>query len=245
MNGIQRKAAQWPVPPNGQQLTGREKECCDVADRIPSAMPNRMSIRLGMSEVTVSRPTLILRVDQATARRSVTMHPNQQPLGAASPAAAFYPSPGDSGDFWIPRPGTWYFNNAGAAAYDVFVLDMPDCCMAQTYIEGGIVAVGSLTLGYVHKVFADSPYSYGVDDFTVEWDATGGASVLNLPAIAAGNLGRVLVVKLDPVDVSGNGVSVTPAGGDTIDGVAGAMVLNIAGDSVMLQSDGVSNWVIL
>ena len=238
--------AALPIPATEVDRTGRAKDCCDTADRLPAVYPNRV-LMAARCEITVSRPSLVMRVDLTTPRRSVVMHPHKAPDLIGGAPHAVYPSFSDSGDFWLPRPGTYYFVNGGPSAYEVVVLDMPDCCIAAVYLGvGGALAVTrSLTLGYLHRVFANSPYPVGTDDFTIEWDCTLGASILNLPAIAAGNLGRIIVAVIDVVDVSGNGLSVTPAGADTIAGVGGATVLVAPGAGLKLQSDGVGNWVVL
>lgn len=164
------------------------------------------------------------------------------PSPAANPDAFGYSLPRNG---FIPRKGQyWFYYDAPAEGTFVFI----KMCLSPAIMLGDdtVVVVLTQTLGYVHKVFADSPYPYNaVTDYTVEWDATLGASILQLPAVAPGNLGQVFVAKLDPVDVSGNGLAVTPAGADTIDRVPLATVLVVPGAQLMLQSDGVSNWCVI
>jgi len=79
-----------------------------------------------------------------------------------------------------------------------------------------------------------------ITDSTILADATGGAFAVNLPPAATCE-GRVYVVKR--LNAGANAVTVTPAGAETIDGAATA-VLGAQYAVVMLQSDGV-NWFIL
>lgn len=72
-------------------------------------------------------------------------------------------------------------------------------------------------------------------------DVSGGIVPLTLPAITAFNSGCKIVVK--KTAGGGTDFTLTPAGGDTIDGVAGAASFTGALISVTLVSDGVSNWM--
>jgi hypothetical protein len=70
-------------------------------------------------------------------------------------------------------------------------------------------------------------------------DCTANAITINLPT-AAGNVAKFHVKK---IDASANTVTVDPAGGETIDGGATA-VLQVQSESIDLVSDG-TNWVIV
>lgn len=72
-------------------------------------------------------------------------------------------------------------------------------------------------------------------------DATGGAIAVTLPS-AASSTSKVFVIK--KTDSSGNAVTVTRAGSDTIDGST-TVALSSQNDWVMIQSDGTTNWKII
>lgn len=76
----------------------------------------------------------------------------------------------------------------------------------------------------------------------VRMDPTGGARIVDLPAINAQNAGGTIAVK--NVTASANAITLTPAGADTIDGAATA-VIAVARGSLTIVSDGVSNWNII
>lgn len=72
-------------------------------------------------------------------------------------------------------------------------------------------------------------------------DATGGAVAITLPS-AASSTNKVFVIK--KTDSSGNAVTVTRAGSDTIDG-SNTYALSAQYDWVMIQSDGSTMWKII
>lgn len=72
-------------------------------------------------------------------------------------------------------------------------------------------------------------------------DATGGAIAVTLPS-AATSLDKLFIVK--KVDSSGNAVTVTRAGSDTIDG-SNTYALTAQYDWVVIQSDGTATWRII
>lgn len=104
----------------------------------------------------------------------------------------------------------------------------------------GPISTKSLYASAVNKVFSDSPYSIGANDFTVTYDATGGNSVVNLPA-ATGS-GRLLHVK--KTDSSVNTVTITRAGSDLIDGAATKVILTQY-SSYYLQDTASAVWSVI
>lgn len=111
---------------------------------------------------------------------------------------------------------------------------------AGTWEADTAIKANGLTLGIVTKAFADTGYIASVADYTILGDAVGGAVVLNLPT-AVGISGKIYNFK--KVDATGNAVTVTPNGAETIDG-APNKALAVQWASVTLQSDG-ANWLIL
>lgn len=83
-------------------------------------------------------------------------------------------------------------------------------------------------------------YDVTTSDMAVLADATLGNMNLNLPAVTAA--GKLFL--LAKTDVSGNYVSITPAGSDKIDGLAVKFLVSQY-DKLLLMADGVSNWVIV
>jgi hypothetical protein len=74
---------------------------------------------------------------------------------------------------------------------------------------------------------------------TIVWgDSTAGDFPVNLPSAAANGAGMQIWVKNTG---SANLVNITPTGGDTVEGAA--LLALAPGESAMLVSDGVSNWM--
>lgn len=96
---------------------------------------------------------------------------------------------------------------------------------------GGTVAVG---VGVV--TVASSPYAVAATDRVLLIDASGGAVTINLPSGAV--TGRALTMLR--LDFSGNSVTVTPVGGENIDG-AGSYVWVGVGSYVTLEVMSVGN----
>lgn len=92
---------------------------------------------------------------------------------------------------------------------------------------------------YLAKVFGDSPYTTRIGQ-TVNFNATAGSSVVNLPT-AVGLTGQKITVRKS--DSSFNSVTVTPFGAQTIDGAV-SFVLWTEKESVTVESDG-ANWVVI
>lgn len=67
------------------------------------------------------------------------------------------------------------------------------------------------------------------------------AFTITLPAANAIE-GRILIFKDEDWNADVNNITITPAGADTIDFIAGSLVLTQEGASVTLISNGVSNW---
>ncbi|MHA2264839.1 MAG: hypothetical protein ACXAEN_20800, partial [Candidatus Thorarchaeota archaeon] len=124
---------------------------------------------------------------------------------------------------------TLAFSNATASRN----IDFPDA--------SGTVALVSDTqkINVVSKVFADSPYTAAAND-VVLYDATGGASTVNLPAAASNTNAQITVKK---VDASVNSVTIDGNLAETIDGAL-TQVLNAQYESITVVSDG-SNWFII
>jgi len=83
--------------------------------------------------------------------------------------------------------------------------------------------------------------TFGVTDFAIYMDATGGARTVTLPS-AASVPGKIGLVK--KTDVSANTVTVTAAGGDTIEGAATA-VISGALSILWFQSVGGTQWYLV
>lgn len=143
---------------------------------------------------------------------------------------------------------------AGTAQYTTLVDPAGAAAGSDVQLKMGAVTATSLTTGSVTNTgtqssagssantpvsvaFAASPYTAAAG-VTFLCDATGGNIVFNLPAASALS-GRNIRVK--KTDASGNTVTVTKAGSDTIDG-ANTAVLKGQYDYVVLTSDGVSKW---
>lgn len=99
------------------------------------------------------------------------------------------------------------------------------------------------TVGLVRYVAVNTPTVHTATTGEVVAVTTGaGALVVNLPSAAVAN--QMITIK--KVDNGAGAISLTPAGGDTIDGVAGVdSSLSTQWKSMTLVSNGVSNWLII
>jgi len=90
---------------------------------------------------------------------------------------------------------------------------------------------------------ASSPVT-GAVDYHYSANTSGGAVTIDLPAIAAGNSGKEIRVKLK---TAGNNLILSPNGTDQVEaGGAGTdYILSIQNQSITLVSDGSSNWEII
>lgn len=79
-------------------------------------------------------------------------------------------------------------------------------------------------------------------DTTFQFDPNGVGFIIDLPAITAANEGARITLKNVTADV--NACTVTPNGGDTIDGAAN-FAMSTAQQCIVIESDGVSNWNIV
>jgi hypothetical protein len=86
-----------------------------------------------------------------------------------------------------------------------------------------------------------SGYTASGSDFTLGITASGGPSTVSLPA-ASTNKGRQYVI--EKIDASANAAVILPNGTDKIEAAA-SKSLTAQYHAVWLQSDGVSNWMIL
>jgi PKD repeat protein len=84
-----------------------------------------------------------------------------------------------------------------------------------------------------------SSYAMGVDDGTIKANAAGGAITITLPPADQAVAGWPYRVKR--VNASGGSVTVAPAGGAKIDGLAGSVVLSAQWQGLAVYSDG-TDW---
>lgn len=110
------------------------------------------------------------------------------------------------------------------------------------------VASDAATKGYVDSVstgagiptpIKTAPYTAVFGDI-VRVNPNAGGFAITLPVVAGGNTGSTILIK--NVSNSINAVTVTPAGGNTIEGLA-TLVMNQAREAVEFISDGVSDWL--
>lgn len=112
----------------------------------------------------------------------------------------------------------------------------------QTAFLGSLVRLNlAINRHRVRITDGATPVSAAVGDL-IAADPTGGAIDVNLPAITQFNEGLEVVVKNN--SASTNNITVNPAGADTIDGAASA-VISTGRASLTFVSDGVGNWNII
>jgi hypothetical protein len=127
--------------------------------------------------------------------------------------------------------------SSGGAYRVVNCIDQSTHAFVDSYGDlDGSYAAGSLTVTDVKT----GSYNAAVGEL-VRCDPTGGAFPVNLPAVAAANKGRSIIVKNQ--SASANNITVTPAGADTTDG-APTTVIASARTVRTFTSDGTSDWMI-
>ena len=104
-------------------------------------------------------------------------------------------------------------------------------------------AGGGGVLTYTAVAVGDSPVTGAVSTH-YSANTSGGVVNIALPAIAAGNAGNEIRVKLK---TAGNNLTLTPDGTNTVEGggAGSAYTLSVQNQSVTLVSDGTSNWEII
>ena len=132
-----------------------------------------------------------------------------------------------------------YSAGAGIDGYVLKYIHSNNRWEAQAESGGG----GGGVLTYTSVAVGDSPVSGAVSrHYSV--NSSGGVVNINLPAIAAGNAGNEIRVKLK---TAGNNLTLTPDGTNTVEGggAGTAYTLSVQSQSVTLVSDGVSNWEVI
>jgi hypothetical protein len=89
-------------------------------------------------------------------------------------------------------------------------------------------AVGATVVKVITS--ADSPYTLGTGYDVLRCDTTGGAIIVNLPALPTAQASRRIHIK----NAGTNTLTITPNGGDAIDGVAASLVVNVQYDAPLL-----------
>ena len=112
---------------------------------------------------------------------------------------------------------------------------------ANNQWEASSVSTGGLT--YSSVAVGDSPVTGAVSTH-YSANTSGGLVNIALPAIAAGNAGNEIRVKLK---TAGNNLTLTPDGTDTVEGGGAgvAYTLSIQNQAVTLVSDGSGNWEVI
>ncbi len=103
-----------------------------------------------------------------------------------------------------------------------------------------VMTNNGVKLPTVTKAFADTGYTALSTDFSIIWNAVGGACVQNLPA--ATGTGRILEIK--KVDASANTVTITTNGAELLDGFT-TQILTAQWEAITIQDTAVGVWHIL
>jgi|GEM_PF-6601723 len=138
--------------------------------------------------------------------------------------------------------GAWSGTQAAKPA--VGTIQIVGGATAPNYSYRSVESVGVVERGSLRAVrnvaTADSPVTLVTANGLCRVNATAGACIVNLPA-AATQSGGVYTIK--KTDSSGNAVTITPNGAETIDGAA-TVVLGTQYHSRTVQSDG-ANWSVI
>jgi len=123
--------------------------------------------------------------------------------------------------------------DTGQGAYELYAMN-------QNVLTTSSPTFSGLTLKTVTKVFADTGYTALSTDFSIIWNAVGGACVMNLPA--ATGTGRILEIK--KVDASANLVTITTSGAELLDGFT-TQTLTAQWEAITIQDTAAGVWHIL
>lgn len=128
------------------------------------------------------------------------------------------------------QPQQCTISNCTAAAFE-------QASGAAVYKSGNNVTIGNTNNQYrfLSKTFSDNNYTASAQD-NILWDASGGASTLNLPDASKCLNGEIIVMKSD---TSANHIDLAAQSGQNI---VGETTLSTYGDHTRLVSDGVLTW---
>ena len=131
--------------------------------------------------------------------------------------------------------GIWGYDSAGVAQ------QRPITAGSGITVDNGNGVSGAPTVRVTGTTISTHTENYlaTVTDGFLKVDAVGGAIIITLPT-AVSNDGQVYNIK--KIDASGNYVTVTPAGAETIDGAA-TKIMSAQWVNLSIISDGV-NWLI-
>ena len=113
----------------------------------------------------------------------------------------------------------------------------------------GTPATQKVTLQSVSNLVRAIPYTSKTANYTatesdefIAVDATAGAVVITLPAVASTRVGKVYTVK--KVDASGNAASLNPNASETIDGSAATLDITTQWQSITIINTGAA-WLVV
>ncbi len=157
--------------------------------------------------------------------RSVRFTAEPTPLVEASDIRSVYSAGGDL-----------YYNNSAGVAVQI------------TSGSSVLAASDGISRAFENLVLSTATLTIGPSDtFSfIEADGTAGNTTITLPSAAAVAAGRLYEFKnsasIDPLEAVKT-LTLNPNGSDTVDGVAGDIIVGNNGTSVRLVSDGIGNWL--
>ena len=129
------------------------------------------------------------------------------------------------------KDGDLYYNNNNGVAVQITTGTSTSAATSADFLAYSVVNV-TTTPVTINSAGSDNLY----------WVNTSSAKTINLPAASAVDPGRFYIFR----DVSGNAgtnnITITPNGGDLIEGSAGSLTVDVDDGTVTLASDGTSGW---
>ena len=117
----------------------------------------------------------------------------------------------------------------------------------EAYLNGSWQQLGLSSVRVISSGSSDTANAY---DNTIVWNSgTASAKTESIPAASASNAGKIMQIKDEYGELNGFGgatnynITITPASG-TIGGLS-AYPLTNSGANIMIQSDGISNWMVM
>ena len=196
------------------------------ASNLNDALTNKVDLHNHTTGLGVQVPTAGLNINadlsfqsnDATNLRSLSLNNNVATLPSGDVRAVY------------ASGGNLYYNNNSGVAVQI--------------TDGASLDTGSLALNvWALQELAGNLTILAADSYVFINTSTAAARVITLPAASGVTAGRYFIIKDKTGSGNTNNITITPAGSDTIDGVASSTAITSAYGSTTLVSDGVSGWL--
>lgn len=112
-------------------------------------------------------------------------------------------------------------------------------------VSGGAAPITgtALTLGF-RAIPSGTTDTALATDYTISWQSTAATKTQNIAGASAANKGMILnIADGNKTAAGGTPINITPASGTV--NLTATLAITVAGSAFTIQSDGVSNWVVI